>query len=200
METNQNTKKVVIENLIALRKQVKLTQVELAKKINYSDKAISRWENGEVLPDIETLELLSKIYDVNITYFFEHHDTPTENGIDKSRILGNQIAIGIITLCIIWTLATIVFVYAGLIMHFVFWQVFVWAIPVTCLYLLRFNHKVIKSDLFNVITRSIFCWSLLTAIYLQMLAYNPWLIYLVGIPTQAAIVANYVLRKLTRHK
>ena len=48
-----------------------LTQVGLAKKINYSDKAVSRWEKGEVLPDIETLDALSKIFNVPLSYLIE---------------------------------------------------------------------------------------------------------------------------------
>lgn len=53
-------KEVLIENLISLRKEHKLTQLELAEKIGYSDKAVSRWEHGEVLPDVETLDKIAE--------------------------------------------------------------------------------------------------------------------------------------------
>ena len=52
-----------------------LTQIGLAKKINFSDKAVSRWDKGEVLPDIETLESLAKIFGVSLTYMLEEHTT-----------------------------------------------------------------------------------------------------------------------------
>lgn len=64
-------KELVRENLVRLRKENKLTQIELSGKIGYSDKAISRWETGEVTPDIETLDTLAKLYGVPVTYFFE---------------------------------------------------------------------------------------------------------------------------------
>ena len=45
------TKEIIRQNLVKLRKEKKMTQLELAEKLNYSDKAVSRWENGEVVPD-----------------------------------------------------------------------------------------------------------------------------------------------------
>ena len=42
----EDLKVIFAQNLIALRKQMKLTQIELAEKINYSDKAVSKWERG----------------------------------------------------------------------------------------------------------------------------------------------------------
>lgn len=60
----------VKENLIRLRHENKLTQLELAQRINYSDKAVSRWETGEVTPDVETLATLADLYHVPVTLFF----------------------------------------------------------------------------------------------------------------------------------
>ena len=67
----KNIREIVAGNLLALRKENKLTQIELAKMINFSDKAVSRWENGEVLPDLETLERVAKVYRVPLTYLME---------------------------------------------------------------------------------------------------------------------------------
>ena len=61
-------KTVVGKNLASLRKQAKLTQIELAEKFNYSDKAVSKWEQGATLPDLETLKQLSDFYGVTIDY------------------------------------------------------------------------------------------------------------------------------------
>ena len=51
----EDVRKNIVSNLILLRKTNKMTQQELAKALNYSDKAISRWEVGESLPDIGVL-------------------------------------------------------------------------------------------------------------------------------------------------
>ena len=59
-----NIKNNLSQNLIFLRKNEKLTQGEFAEKINYSDKTVSKWENGDAIPDVETLYLIAKVYDV----------------------------------------------------------------------------------------------------------------------------------------
>ena len=43
-------------NIAYYRKQAGLTQVGLAEKLNYSDKAVSKWERGDSIPDVLTLE------------------------------------------------------------------------------------------------------------------------------------------------
>ena len=52
--------------LLELRTQKGLSQDELAEKIFVSRQAVSRWENGETIPNTETLKLLSKFFDVSI--------------------------------------------------------------------------------------------------------------------------------------
>ena len=48
-------REIIGENLTELRKQKGYTQISLAEKLNYSDKAISKWENGSSLPPIDIL-------------------------------------------------------------------------------------------------------------------------------------------------
>ena len=84
----KNIKEVVCENLISLRKSHNMTQIDLAKKINYSDKAISRWEKGEVAPDYEILQTICNVYNVPIGYLFEEHKEESEiktNNNKKSK-------------------------------------------------------------------------------------------------------------------
>ena len=75
---NNNIREIVSKNLIMLRKRQGLTQIDLSKRINYSDKAVSRWEKGEVLPDIETLQSLSEVFNVPLSYMIEEHDYSKE--------------------------------------------------------------------------------------------------------------------------
>ena len=67
----ESVKEIIASNLASLRKQNKLTQQQLAEKINYSDKAVSRWENAETLPDIETLCKICDIYGVKFEYLLQ---------------------------------------------------------------------------------------------------------------------------------
>ena len=52
--------------LLELRKKNQLTQDELAEKLFVTRQAVSRWESGETTPNVETLKLLSKVFDVSI--------------------------------------------------------------------------------------------------------------------------------------
>ena len=52
--------------IAALRKEANLTQEELGAKLGVSNKTVSRWENGNYMPDIETLRLLSKEFSVSM--------------------------------------------------------------------------------------------------------------------------------------
>ena len=54
------------KNLTELRKKMKLTQAELAAKLNYSDKAISKWEHGDAIPSIENLVEICKFYGITL--------------------------------------------------------------------------------------------------------------------------------------
>ena len=61
-------KETIGENLVELRKNKKLTQLELAEQLNYSDKSVSKWEKGDALPDIEILYELCQFYGVTLEY------------------------------------------------------------------------------------------------------------------------------------
>ena len=64
--TNEDIKHNFSENLIKLRKAKNLTQLELAEKLNYSDKAISKWEVGSVLPDVETMTHIAEFFGITV--------------------------------------------------------------------------------------------------------------------------------------
>lgn len=184
----ENIREIISTNILTLRKQNNLTQIELSKKINYSDKAISRWEKGEVLPDVETLQQLSKIFCVPLSYLFEEHNEiklNNENAPPKKDLILHLLAC-----CSIWVVISILFVYLKLFYNYTFWQVFIWGIPFTIAFSLGFykkwNNKKIK-----VILKSILNWSILACIFLQFLEQNLWLVFIIGVPIQAYIIVSY---------
>ena len=64
----EDLKSIIAENITALRKGSSMTQIELAEKLNYSDKAISKWERGESVPNITVLKSVADIFGVTIDY------------------------------------------------------------------------------------------------------------------------------------
>ena len=77
MDDKNQLRNTIAKNLANLRKNKKLTQAELAQKFGYSDKAVSKWETGETLPDIEILYSLCTFYDVSLDFLT--HEITEEN-------------------------------------------------------------------------------------------------------------------------
>ena len=71
-------KHVVAANLVRLRKANQLTQLQLAEQLHYSDKAVSKWERGESLPDLAVMKQLADFYGIRIDDFLNDPDVPEE--------------------------------------------------------------------------------------------------------------------------
>lgn len=184
----KNIKKIIASNLLELRKEYKLTQSELAEKLNYSDKSISKWEKGETLPDIEILCKIAQIYGVSFDYLIHEGKKSEKRQYIKSDTL-NKIFISLLAVSFVWILASIIFVYINLNANLGTntWLAFIWSIPNSFLVLIILN-KFLKYKGVLVYYFSFFIWSLLLSVYLQFLSYNIWLIFILGIPIQATIL------------
>lgn len=59
------------EKLTALRKGRELTQEQLAEQLNVSRQSISKWEGGQVIPEVEKIVELGKIFNVTLDYLLK---------------------------------------------------------------------------------------------------------------------------------
>ena len=66
MNEQEDIKEIIAENLLRFRTQANLTQAQLAEMLNYSDKAVSKWERGESIPDIRVLMQIAGIYNIKL--------------------------------------------------------------------------------------------------------------------------------------
>ncbi len=190
-----NLREIITENLLDLRRKNKMTQQDLAKQINYSDKAVSRWENGEVLPDVETLAKIAEVYGVPLSRILEK-DAAEENPSQKKDPVNlTKAIIAAISVCVVWAIAVVLFVYIRIFLHKTVWQVFLWSIPVSATILQLFNTRWIKIPFLSTICSSISIWGLITAVYCTFITYNVWLIFLIGIPLQAIVCLVSLLKK-----
>ncbi len=183
-------KELVRENLVRFRKQNKLTQIELSQKIGYSDKAISRWETGEVTPDIETLNRLAELYGVHISAFFER-EAAHEAAMQKERRmhLGRKIATSFLVIACLWYIVIIMFIRWNMnpATQPRAWLIFIWAIPLTFFISMLFSMKW-GARVLTLIFCSLLCWTTILAVYLQFLEQNMFLLFPSGAPLQAVII------------
>lgn len=190
-------KNIIADNLMDLRKANKLTQLELAEKLNYSDKAISKWERGESLPDIVILKQLADMYGVNVDYILTEH---TEETKAKYRVprpeLNNKLIITMLAWLSVWILATILYINFKIMFDHYYWMIWIWALPVSSLVLVVFSSIWGKKSMI-ITSVSLFIWTAILACYLQFLHYNIWTLFLLGIPAQ---LATSLCGKIKRHR
>ena len=184
----ENVKEIIATNLINLRKANKMTQSALAEKLNYSDKAISRWEHAETLPDIETLCRICELYGVSFEYLLqkEPKDIPVIEKQNSNR--GRRVIICLLAVCTVWLTATILFALTKTLSDKILWQLFVWSIPASTITIEICNKIWWKSKVCTSITASLTNWTIILALYLNLLSHNPWSLFIVGIPIQAIIM------------
>lgn len=201
----ENINLIIGNNIKELRKANKLTQFELAEKLNYSNKTVSRWESGEIIPDVETLNKICEIFNISISKIFEENAvTIKPEKIHKFQI-GNKLTVSLLSVLLVWLIAVVVYVHTRVVFNLNLWQVFVWSVPASCIVGIVFN-SLWGNKMFNYTIISVLNWSILASLYLTLLEYNLWLIFLIGIPVQIGIILwsnitrNNIIKKKNLNK
>lgn len=196
----ENLKEIVSENLIKLRKQKKWTQLEFAEKLNYSNKAVSRWEKGEVLPDVETLAQIADIYDIELAELLKKQTSAkVESTRNKEAIKGTKVTITFLAILSVWVVGTTFFVIHNIVAGSSFWQIFVWAVPASFLVATIFSSIWAKTPV-TITMISFLMWTVLTGFYVQFLDYNLWVLFIVGVPIQICLLLWGKLYSLHRKR
>ena len=189
-------------NIAAFRKRAGMTQAGLAEKLNYSDKAVSKWERGESMPDVLTLGQLAEQFDISVNDLgSDPNDLPGEPvGIQNAmaqvsekallRMANMNIILGLST-TLVWFVALLIFVVMSSfeILERPSYLVFFYAIPANAVVLLSMR-SAWHDFRWNRALISVIVWGTLLSIHLSLLVFfglNIWKLYLLGIPGQIAI-------------
>ena len=184
-------REIIGQNLTELRKQKGYTQISLAERLNYSDKAISKWEKGTSLPSIDVLLDLANLYGVTLDYLVKEGDSKEKKLLKNDNVKRrNHILITLLSSILVWIVATTLYVFTYIpTKEPSLWTIFLWAVPVNSIVLIVFNGIWGKRK-YLAIPVLLLIWSLLASIHLQVLMVLPevnlWLIYLLGIPLSIA--------------
>ena len=194
METINELKSVIAKNLIKYRKENGLTQQELAEKLNYSDKSISKWERGEGVPDIYILKQIAELYNVTVNDIIgmekiENNATPT---INKNHVLITLMSIGLV-----WLVATIIFAILKIIFPntLTISYCYIYAIPVSFIVLYIFNRIWFKIKLINFTSVTLIFWTTLFSFYWTIKDFfdNFGVLFFIGIPFQIIVIFWYLM-------
>lgn len=191
----ENLNEIFSKNITRLRNAHHLTQFELGAKLNYSDKAVSRWERGEAIPDAKVLVGLSEIFGVTVDDLLRNDEVESSKVLTEKQRRDNKTIIPLIAFLGVWTLALVTFVVLN-ICNITYWMVFVYALPVSLIVLLVFS-AIWWNKKLNALFVSLLCWSIILCIYLAFLNHNWWLLFVIGAPVQILVILGF---RIHNHK
>lgn len=192
-DSMETLRKTVAANIAALRQAQKMTQLEVGNALNYSDKAISKWERGDAVPDAYVLLQMSRLFGVSVDYLLhDHGEEPVPKAAKNHRF--SYIILMLLTAMGILTVAILVFIVLYL-CDIRQPLVFQFAVPVIFIVLTVFN-SIWGKRKNNFYFISGIAWSLILTVYLVFLSlsHNWWQILVLILPTQLIILLCFHLR------
>lgn len=193
-------KKQIGANIAAYRKRLGMTQAGLAEKLNYSDKAISKWERGESVPDVLILCQLAELFQITVNDLVVDPNALPENPGTVERVMGKavektlkrkadkRIILGLSSV-LVWFVALLTFVVLSSFGIPNTWLAFIFAIPADAIVLLSLR-SAWHDFRWNQMLISAIVWGGILSLYMTLLVLcdiNMWKLFLLGIPGQAAI-------------
>ena len=180
------------KNIKILRERKHLTQVQLGAELGYSDKSISKWEKGDVMPDIATLDHIAKYFNLSVNDLIEAETSKVLNKKDINKL--------IVAICFfsIVTLASIIFFVLSIFGTLDrLWLVYIYTLPVFCIVFIVlssvfFNYKLI------ILSISMLVWSITLTLYLTFINLNIWTIFIIGASVQLLLI--FILFIIKRRK
>ncbi len=198
----EDIKSLFAQNLIRLRKQMKITQVEFAEKINYSDKAVSKWERGESIPDVAVLKGIADFFGVTIDFMITKHDDEEKieqtTGYEKAVHNKNRVLISAITVIAVMICALTVFISIQMAspqyLQYNFISCFIFPLPLYFILLLVFTSVWTKKRVWKIIFVSLLIWSILLVTFCIIwiaTSKTAFLIFIIGLPAQLVALMSF---------
>lgn len=196
----EEIRQIFAENLTALRTGAGMTQAELAQKLNYSDKSISKWERAEGLPDVIVVKAIADTFGVSVDFLLtdrskqpqsESQTEETAPQEEKSRSFDPKM-ITLVSILGVWTLAVLLFVIFWIISGMQ-WIILLSAIPVSLIVLLVLNSLWYKGRRNMLIVLGLVA-SIFLIIYYVLRAINPWQLIFVFILAEIIVVCSFAIK------
>ena len=191
----EEIRSAIAANITDLRKKSGMTQQDLAIALHYTDKAVSKWERGESIPDVVVLKSVADLFGVPVDYLLTtEHGEFVPDPLPYARTKRRHLLIMGISILLVWLIATLIFVVVSPIRSSAgtMWLVFLYAVPVSAIVWLVFNSVWFNRKI-NYLIVSLLMWSTLCSLHLSLVVArieNPglWMVYLLGIPGQIILL------------
>lgn len=192
----ENLEMIIAKNICEYRKMAKLTQIDLAEKLNFSDKSVSKWERGESLPDIIVLKQMCDIFGITLN---DLTNPVIKKPKTKRSVKQNRILISLMSGGLVWLIATIAFVFLLLFVPSLndIWLSFIYAIPASVIVFLVFS-CLWANKWWTFTLASTLIWTIIVSICLTFSAYLWYLLY-IAIPLQILLLMWFLMDR-NKHK
>ena len=190
-----NLKEIISNNIVKLRMQNNLTQSDLAKRLNVSEKTISKWECGESTPNVIELKQIADLFQVTVDYILvkqEKNKLLINRKTAKHNL--NTVPLTFLSVSPVWIIATLIFTLIAIFTGKYIWYIFYISVPITMLLFIIFN-SIWGNRRNNYYIISVFIWSILFCLYFTLYQYKIWQIFFLGIPAQITIYLWSRLKK-----
>ena len=196
---DEKLKRQIGINIASYRKRNGLTQAGLAERLNYSDKAVSKWERGESVPDVMTMVQLAEQFDITVNDLLIDPEALPGNPNNLEQAMtrvtektlkrkANKHIILWLSSLLVWFVALFFYVVVSSFDIPYSWLAFLYAIPANAIVLLSMR-SAWHDFRWNRAYISTIMWGFLVSFHATLLImnFNMWKLYLLGIPGQIAI-------------
>ncbi len=200
-----DVKKNLAENLIKYRKAHRLTQAEFATKINYSDKAVSKWERAESVPDLAVLKEIADFYGVTIDSLIKK---PAVGKIKPIFRYDKNVFYFLLRATAIMIVATLLYCFSSMILPSVAgksWICYIYALPFVFIVFADFAKKRLNGLALFFFASGIL-WSIILSVYLSLILFlktvndTIWLTFVIGVPFEIMLIFLFFYKKIEDRK
>ncbi len=190
MISEENIRKNFATRLTAYRKNAGLTQTQLAEKLNYSDKSVSKWERGDGLPDFYVMVKIADLFSVSLD------DLIKEGPIKRPLLTRNKFVTTLLAMGLPWLIAVILFTLFNIIgiTAFKSWLFFIYALPITSVLAIVFT-CIWWRKLPQFLAVSSLLWTVPTSLVVTFQIENISLLYTISAVLQVLVVLWFLRKK-----
>ena len=195
MDEQNILKRNIADNLIFYRKQKGLTQLDIAEKFNYSDKAVSKWERAEAIPDVYTLKQIADFYGITLDDLLsadaKRREKIVKTNEQKSKTI--RLFITLLSCGLVGCIAVLLFLLPEIIAPKITksWIIFVYALTIDFILLVVFSCLWAKR-VYKFICISGLVWSIFATLCLTIQTFGGnsriWLLMIVAFCLQIMIL------------
>ena len=187
--SEEQLRKNFSQKLSDYRKSCGMTQLELAEKLSYSDKSISKWERGDGIPDVFVVSRIADLFGVTV------NDMISDKAIKRRLLSRNKLLTTILAMAIPWLAAVILyFIFELLWPGFKTWQFYVYAIPASAIVAIVFTSIWFKK-IWQFFSVTALIWTAPTCFVVVLDIPKIPLIYIISAVVQGMTILWFLMKK-----